>query len=36
MHAFGVDNDVSLTQALFPIQFLVWVTSAKRYRVTLA
>jgi hypothetical protein len=35
MHAFGVD-DASLIQTLFPIPFLEWVTSGKRYRVTFA
>ena len=36
MHAFGVDDDASLSHVLFPIAFLEWVTSAKRYRVTFA
>jgi hypothetical protein len=37
MHAFGVDDDdASPIQVLFPIPFLEWVTSAKRYRGTFA
>jgi hypothetical protein len=34
MHAFGVDDDAALIHVLFPIPFLEWATSAKRYRVT--
>jgi hypothetical protein len=37
MHVFGVDDDDgSLIQVRFPVPFLLWVTSAKRYRVTFA
>jgi hypothetical protein len=37
MHAFGVDDDDGLLiQVPFPVLFLEWITSAKRYWVTFA